>query len=50
MLYIIVGNAVKFTNFGGIDIHIYNTENLALNQKKVIIEVEDTGIGIEKEQ
>ncbi len=46
----LVGNAIKFTDTGGIEIRIYeNTPVFSNAQKWVIIEVEDTGYGIASE-
>ena len=43
----LVGNAVKFTNKGGVTIGIHKTQELEESQK-VIFSVTDTGTGIEK--
>jgi CheY-like chemotaxis protein/two-component sensor histidine kinase len=42
----LIGNAVKFTNAGGITIHLNLTQN---EQRHLLIEVEDTGPGISAE-
>ncbi len=44
----IVGNAIKFTETGGVYLHIsHETDE---NGRRIILEVTDTGIGISKEQ
>ncbi|PMH46509.1 hybrid sensor histidine kinase/response regulator [Vibrio sp. 10N.286.49.B3] len=45
ILFNIVGNAIKFTEFGGIYVHIYHDQH-----KNILIKVSDTGIGIEQEK
>lgn len=47
VIFNIVSNAVKFTEQGGIDIDIYLKEEE--NKNFIIIEISDTGIGIDKE-
>lgn len=48
----LIGNAVKFTSAGRIDIHISREEPHKLDADKVVLlfEVKDTGIGMTKEQ
>lgn len=45
----LVGNAVKFTKRGDIILHIYGGKNI-YNKKEIIIEVQDSGIGMTPEQ
>ena len=42
----LVDNSVKFTDRGGVTLHIYRSEN----EDKIIIKVIDTGIGIEQDK
>lgn len=44
----ILGNAVKFTRKGYIRLSV-NAENLGANREKLIFRIEDTGVGIKKE-
>ncbi|MBI9090251.1 MAG: response regulator [Desulfobacterium sp.] len=46
----LVGNAVKFTEKGSIKLTAEKKENQTLNMIDLIIKVEDTGLGIEKNQ
>ena len=43
----LVGNALKFTEFGNIEILIYNS---LTRKNNIVFEVRDTGIGIEKDK
>jgi signal transduction histidine kinase len=45
----LIGNAIKFTDTGGINIRIYEKTTLPDEQTWVIVEVEDTGYGISPE-
>lgn len=45
----ILGNAVKFTDKGGIDVRIYSIK-LPENKYNICFEIEDTGIGISKNE
>ena len=50
ILYNIIGNAIKFTEHGSIRVNVkYQTEEKGLTGK-LIFQVQDTGIGISKEQ
>lgn len=49
ILFNLVGNAIKFTDTGFIEITA-NFESLSNDKAKIIMEVRDTGIGIPKEQ
>ncbi|TGE32061.1 PAS domain S-box protein [Desulfosporosinus sp. Sb-LF] len=46
----IIGNAIKFTEKGGIDIRVLSTNSRKEDQLFLIIEVEDTGCGIAPEE
>jgi two-component system sensor histidine kinase/response regulator len=45
----LIGNAIKFTDTGGIKICIYSTSSPTSNQSQVVVEVADTGYGIAAE-
>ncbi len=45
----LIGNAIKFTDTGGINIRIYEKTTLPDEKTWVIVEVEDTGYGISPE-
>lgn len=45
----LLSNAIKFTNTGGITLTLLSTANIDSGQLELIIEVEDTGIGIDAE-
>lgn len=45
----LIGNAVKFTHEGHVLVRI-KTETVGAHQQKIVIEVEDTGIGLAEEQ
>ncbi|MCX7593859.1 MAG: hybrid sensor histidine kinase/response regulator [Fischerella sp.] len=45
----LIGNAIKFTDTGGINVRILETSPSSTNQKWVITEVQDTGYGIAAE-
>lgn len=45
----LVGNAIKFTDTGGIEIRIFETSSSANEKAEVVIEVEDTGYGVAPE-
>lgn len=46
----LIGNAVKFTDKGNVDLRIKNIDkNTKEHQLKLLFEIEDTGIGISKE-
>ncbi|MBW4645559.1 MAG: HAMP domain-containing histidine kinase [Goleter apudmare HA4340-LM2] len=45
----LIGNAIKFTDTGGIKIRIFEQSGNPTNQDWIIIEVEDTGYGIAPE-
>ncbi|MCL2709706.1 MAG: response regulator [Planctomycetaceae bacterium] len=49
-LFNIVMNAVKFTETGGVDIHVFREENNHDNAVSLKFEIRDTGIGISEEQ
>ncbi len=44
----VIDNAVKFTNQGGVDVSSFKNENEGRNE--AIIQIKDTGIGIQKEK
>ncbi len=46
----LVGNAIKFTNIGGITITVDEKPDVAPGSSKITIRVSDTGIGIPKEK
>lgn len=46
----LIGNAIKFTDTGGVEIRILKTCSTKTHQGEVIIEVEDTGYGIAPEE
>ena len=50
ILFNLVGNAVKFTDTGGIHIHSYSTPGIDSQHVNLFIEVQDTGIGIKEDQ
>ncbi len=51
VLFNLVGNAVKFTEQGSIKLKVHSlNENEILSKLDLLIEVEDTGIGISKDQ
>jgi len=45
----LLGNAAKFTNHGGITVHVSSAEE-AEDDIRLIVEVEDTGVGIKEEE
>ncbi|MEB3148821.1 MAG: hybrid sensor histidine kinase/response regulator [Sphaerospermopsis sp.] len=45
----LIGNAIKFTDTGGVEIRILKTYPTKTHQGEVVIEVEDTGYGIAPE-
>ena len=45
----LIGNAIKFTDTGGVKIRIFETSALTTNKNCVTIEVQDTGYGIAPE-
>lgn len=45
----LIGNAIKFTDTGGIEVRIFETSATATNKDGVTIEVADTGYGIAPE-
>jgi two-component system, sensor histidine kinase and response regulator len=45
----LIGNAIKFTDTGGIEIRIFEQSDHSTHQNWLIIEVEDTGYGIAPE-
>lgn len=44
----LLSNAFKYTEYGEISVKLHVVENLGLQKKTLMIEVSDTGIGIEK--
>jgi two-component system sensor histidine kinase/response regulator len=42
----LIGNAIKFTDTGGIKIRIYSISSPPPHQSQVVVEVADTGYGI----
>ncbi len=50
ILFNLIGNAIKFTNEGTVNISIYKKETLTLDKIDLFIEVSDTGIGIPEDQ
>lgn len=46
----LVGNAVKFTDKGCVNIKAYSKENATVDQIDLVLEVSDTGIGIPEHQ
>lgn len=50
ILFNIVGNAIKFTPKGYINVSVYATKTISNNLINLIINVEDTGIGIKEDQ
>lgn len=50
ILFNIVGNAIKFTPKGYIHVSVYATKTISNNLINLIINVEDTGIGIKEDQ
>ncbi|MCL2815784.1 MAG: ATP-binding protein [Oscillospiraceae bacterium] len=46
----IVANAIKFTETGGVDIHVYHEEIEGGEKVLLTFEIRDTGIGIDAEQ
>lgn len=49
-LFNIVANGVKFTETGGVEIHVYQNKNSQSDSLELIFEVRDTGIGINENQ
>lgn len=49
ILYNLIGNAVKFTKHGNIDV-ILRHQKISDNEASIVIEVKDTGIGIAKDK
>jgi two-component system sensor histidine kinase/response regulator len=45
----LLGNAIKFTDTGGINIRVYETLNNSSDKDYVVLEVQDTGYGIAPE-
>jgi CheY-like chemotaxis protein len=50
ILFNIIGNAIKFTSKGYINVSVYAVKTLVDNRINLIISVEDTGIGIKEDQ
>ena len=50
VLFNIVMNAVKFTETGGVEMHVYREENSSNDDAAMRFEIRDTGIGISEEQ
>lgn len=50
ILFNLIGNAIKFTNEGTVNISIFKKETLTLDKIDLFIEVSDTGIGIPVDQ
>jgi signal transduction histidine kinase/CheY-like chemotaxis protein len=46
----LVGNAVKFTDKGGIEVQVTSEKQEASSQVTLIIEIQDTGVGIPKDK
>jgi signal transduction histidine kinase/CheY-like chemotaxis protein len=49
VLFNLIGNALKFTEEGEVDIHV-GIENIATPQPDLILEIRDTGIGIPRDK
>ena len=46
----LIGNSIKFTNKGGIDVHVQPLTCELPNRARILFSVEDTGIGIPEEK
>mgnify|MGYP002777012171 CR=1 FL=1 len=46
----IIGNAIKFTDSGGIDVHLKNASSPNPAKREVTVEIQDTGPGIPPEE
>jgi CheY-like chemotaxis protein len=50
VLYNLIGNGLKFTEAGGVKVHLSLEKNKSFEEKRILFEVIDTGIGIEEDK